>query len=87
MATSGARLQLAVAPAGTGKTTALRVLARAWTDDAGHVVGLAPSAASAAQLRDHTEIPTDTLAKLSWALARGDELPDWRQRSGRGRWC
>ena len=31
LATSGARVQLALAPAGTGKTTAMRVLARAWT--------------------------------------------------------
>jgi AAA domain len=30
MATSGARLQLAIAPAGTGKTTALRALTQAW---------------------------------------------------------
>ena len=44
LATSGARLQLALAPAGTGKTTALRVLARAWTDAGGTVLGLAPSA-------------------------------------------
>ena len=32
MATSGARLQLAIAPAGSGKTTAMRALASAWTD-------------------------------------------------------
>ena len=32
MATSPARLQLAIAPAGTGKTTAMRALAHAWTD-------------------------------------------------------
>ena len=31
MCTSGARLQLAIAPAGAGKTTAMRTLARAWT--------------------------------------------------------
>ena len=31
MATSGARLQLAIAPAGAGKTTAMRTLAAAWT--------------------------------------------------------
>jgi ABC-type nitrate/sulfonate/bicarbonate transport system ATPase subunit len=30
---------LVVAAAGNGKTTALRVLARVWTDDGGHVVG------------------------------------------------
>ena len=50
MATSGRRVQLALAPAGTGKTTALRVLSRAWTDAGGAVIGLAPSAVAAAQL-------------------------------------
>ena len=51
LAVSGARLQLAVAPAGSGKTTAMRVLARAWVSSGGNVVGLAPSAAAAAELR------------------------------------
>ena len=46
MCTSGARLQLAIAPAGAGKTTAMRTLARAWRDSGGQVVGLAPSAAA-----------------------------------------
>ena len=41
MATSGARLQLALAPAGSGKTTAMSVLSKAWTDSGGQVVGLA----------------------------------------------
>ena len=45
MATSGARLQLAIAPAGSGKTTAMRALASAWSDGGGTVIGLAPSAA------------------------------------------
>jgi hypothetical protein len=31
MCTSGARLQLAIAPAGAGKTTAMRALVLAWT--------------------------------------------------------
>jgi conjugative relaxase-like TrwC/TraI family protein len=76
MCTSGARLQLAIAPAGTGKTTAMRALTLAWTEDGGHVVGLAPSAAAAAVLAEHTGIRTDTLAKLTWSLDRGD-LPEW----------
>jgi len=82
MCTSGARLQLAIAPAGAGKTTAMRALARAWTDGSGQVVGLAPSAAAAAQLRDHTGVPAETLAKLSWSIHHGD-LPDWAERMGR----
>jgi conjugative relaxase-like TrwC/TraI family protein len=35
MCTSGARLQLAIAPAGAGKTTAMRALTMAWTEDMG----------------------------------------------------
>ena len=76
MCTSGARLQLAIAPAGAGKTTAMRALTLAWTQDGGQVVGLAPSAAAAAVLAEQTGIRTDTLAKLTWSLQHGD-LPDW----------
>jgi conjugative relaxase-like TrwC/TraI family protein len=79
MCTSGARLQLAIAPAGAGKTTAMRTLVQAWTDSGGQVVGLAPSAAAAAQLRDATGAPVETLAKLTWSIHNSD-LPDWAQR-------
>ncbi|MEO3939318.1 MobF family relaxase [Dermatophilaceae bacterium Soc4.6] len=58
MATSGHRLQLAIAPAGTGKTTAMRALASAWENGGGTLVGLAPSAAAAAALREQIH-PTD----------------------------
>ena len=65
MATSGARLQLAIAPAGSGKTTAMRALASAWTDGGGTIIGLAPSAAAADALRtsmgSHIDTQTDTL--------------------------
>ncbi|MBA2695066.1 MAG: relaxase domain-containing protein, partial [Actinobacteria bacterium] len=81
LATSGARLQLAIAPAGTGKTTTMRALATAWTDGGGQVIGLAPSAAAAAALRDHTGVHTDTLAKLVWSLEHTD-LPDWADQVG-----
>jgi hypothetical protein len=76
MCSSGARVQLAIAPAGAGKTTAMRALALAWTEDGGQVIGLAPSAAAAAVLGEQTGIRSDTLAKLTWALDHGD-LPDW----------
>jgi conjugative relaxase-like TrwC/TraI family protein len=76
MCTSGVRLQLAIAPAGAGKTTAMRALTLAWTEDGGQVIGLAPSAAAAAVLGEQTGIHTDTLAKLTWSLDHGD-LPDW----------
>ena len=65
MCTSGRRLQLAIAPAGAGKTTAMRALALAWTQDGGGVVGLAPSAAAAAVLGEQTGIRSDTLTKLT----------------------
>src|SRR5829696_2412174 len=76
MCTSGARVQLAIAPAGAGKTTAMRALTLAWTQDGGQVLGLAPSAAAAAVLGEQTGIRTDTLAKLTWSLRHG-EPPDW----------
>ena len=85
MATSGARLQLAIAPAGSGKTTAMRALAQAWTDGGGSVIGLAPSAAAADALRvsmgSQIDTQTDTLAKLTHSLEQsqvtGAEVPDW----------
>ncbi|KAA1397786.1 MobF family relaxase [Aeromicrobium ginsengisoli] len=77
MATSGARIQLGIAAAGTGKTTAMSVLTRAWETSGGNVVGLAPSAAAASALRDQTGATTDTLAKLIHAIGHGDmaQLP------------
>ena len=76
MCSSSARLQLAIAPAGAGKTTAMRALTLAWTQDGGQVLGLAPSAAAAAVLAEQTGIRADTLAKLTWSLQHGG-LPDW----------
>jgi ATP-dependent exoDNAse (exonuclease V) alpha subunit len=83
LATSGARLQLALAPAGTGKTTAMAVLTRAWTDDGGTVVGLAPSAAAAAVLGAELGAPTDTLAKLLCSLDTLNTEDDPAGRSSR----
>ena len=78
LAGSGTRVQLALAPAGTGKTTALRVLARAWTSGGGNVIGLAPSAAAAAVLGEYLDGPTDTLAKLVWSLDHPrSSRPEW----------
>jgi AAA domain/TrwC relaxase len=76
MCSSGARLQLAIAPAGAGKTTAMRAPTLACAQDGGRVLGLAPSAAAAAVLAEETGIRTDTLAKLTWSLQHGG-LPDW----------
>ena len=73
--------QLAIAPAGAGKTTAMRALTLAWTEDGGQVIGLAPSAAAAAVLAEHTGIHTDTLAKLTWSLAAPVTCPTGPARS------
>jgi len=72
MATSGARLQLGLAPAATGKTTAMGPLAAAWRNSGGNVIGLAPTAGAAEELADGADIETcDTIAKFV-QLATGE---------------
>jgi len=82
VATDRRRVQLVLAPAGAGKTTALEVLADMWTAGGGHIVGLAPSAAAAAQRGETNGITADTLARLTWALDHHQPLPDWADRIG-----
>ncbi len=69
-------MQLAIAPAGTGKTTAMRALATAWRHGGGTVIGLAPTAAAAAVLRDQLHTHCETLAKLTTSLHQR-QLPEW----------
>ncbi len=79
MATSGRSLALALAPAGTGKTTAMAALSHAWRNSGGQVIGLAPTAAAAIELSTDLSAPTDTLAKYA-DLSAGRSLwtaPDW----------
>ncbi|WP_264055832.1 MobF family relaxase [Mycobacterium nebraskense] len=76
MATSGARVQLALAPAGTGKTTAMSVLSRAWEESGGTVLGLSPSANAAQVLRNDINTSTDTIDKFIWLLHRPDATDD-----------
>ncbi|OLT22056.1 hypothetical protein BJF81_13930 [Ornithinimicrobium sp. CNJ-824] len=71
LACSGRRVQLVLAPAGSGKTTAVRVLADAWRGHVGPVIGFAPSAAAASVLAEATGIPSETLAKLVHELDHG----------------
>ena len=71
LACSGRRVQLVLAPAGSGKTTAVRVLADAWRGHVGPVIGLAPSAAAASVLAEATGVPSETLAKLVHDLDHG----------------
>ncbi len=74
LALSGNRVQLALAAAGTGKTTAMRALATAWAYSGGNVVALAPSATAAAQLGAELgdRIPADTLHKLAHEIGRSE---------------
>lgn len=65
------QVALALAPAGSGKTTAMNSLAQVAHDLGYEVIGLAPSAAAAGVLSDATGIPAETLAKLDHALTTG----------------
>ncbi|MFD8248136.1 MobF family relaxase [Nocardia sp. NPDC059691] len=69
-ATSGAGVQMANAPAGSGKTTAMRVLTDAWLASGGTVLGLAPTARAAAVLAGDIRVRVETVDKLLHVLAR-----------------
>ncbi|MCZ4499982.1 MAG: primase catalytic core, N-terminal domain [Marmoricola sp.] len=86
LATSGARVQVAIAPAGTGKTTTMRVLADAWRATGGTVLGLAPSAVAARELSKALADDADTLAKLTTDLSNGltNGLTGWLASVGPG---
>ncbi|HAM25121.1 MAG TPA: conjugal transfer protein, partial [Microbacteriaceae bacterium] len=73
LATSGRVLDVLVGPAGTGKTTALRALHRAWTATHGKnsVIGLAPSAAAADVLGQELGIRTENTAKYLHEYTHG----------------
>ena len=66
--TSGRRIDVLVGPAGSGKTTTLRGVRRAWehTYGRGSVIGLAPSAAAAAQLANSLRIGCENTAKWTY---------------------
>lgn len=65
VATSGLRVQLVLAPAGSGKTTAMGVLASAWMARGWSVTGLAPQASAAQELSAAMPgVESDTVDKL-----------------------
>lgn len=77
-ATSGRRVQLGLAPAGTGKTTAMGVLARAVSNGGGHCVAFSPTATAAAELSAALGgAPGHTLALLTSELHKvpGNRAP------------
>ncbi|WP_240644278.1 MobF family relaxase [Antribacter gilvus] len=65
VATSGRVVDVLVGPAGTGKTTTMRLLRAAWehAHGTGSVVGLAPSAAAAEVLASELRIDCENTAK------------------------
>lgn len=85
-ATSGRALQVAIAPAGTGKTVAMQVLVRAWLSEGGTMVGLAPTARAAAVLQEDidADIPVDTIDRLVYLLT--NLTPDNASRYPVPRW-
>jgi conjugative relaxase-like TrwC/TraI family protein len=60
----GRRVEVVIGPAGTGKTTMLRVATRAWDSAGYHVIGLAHTAAAADVLRREAGMPAETVAKF-----------------------
>jgi conjugative relaxase-like TrwC/TraI family protein len=76
MACSGARVQLALAPAGSGKTTAMAALTRAWEESGGRVLGLSPGANQAQLLRDDINTDTDTVDKFIWLQHHPESVDD-----------
>ncbi len=63
-ASAGMRVHTANAPAGTGKTTAIQVLATAWESGGGTVLGMAPTAAAASVLGESIGTRAETVDKL-----------------------
>lgn len=70
---SGRVLDVLVGPAGSGKTSTMKALRRAWESEhgAGSVVGLAPSAAAATVLGEDLGIQTENTAKWLFEHRRG----------------
>ncbi len=82
MASSGRRLALALAPAGTGKTTAMAALSHAWRSSGGTIIGLAPTATAAIELGEDLSATTDTIAKYVWSADPGGNPPARHHRNG-----
>ncbi|MGW5745034.1 MobF family relaxase [Amycolatopsis sp. NPDC003861] len=70
-ARSGRRLQLALAPAGAGKTSAMKVLATAWRRTGHRVYAFGPSARAAQELGASIGAKPHTLHQLTTALRCG----------------
>ncbi len=74
IASSGNGVDTVQALAGTGKTTMLRVLADTYRQAGYHVVGTAPTARAARELRDVAGVPAGTINSVARELDRGGEF-------------
>jgi conjugative relaxase-like TrwC/TraI family protein len=70
-ACGGSRIQVGIGPAGTGKTTAMRVFARAVEADGGRVLALAPTAVASTVLAEEIDVEAETAHKLVWVHKHG----------------
>ena len=78
LATTDRPLMLALAPAGTGKTTVMGVLSSGWQATGGTVLGLAPQASAAQELAAAIPgVDADTLDKLTYDLTRTPQA-EWQ---------
>lgn len=80
VATTNRQVMLALAPAGTGKTTTMGVLTTAWRTAGGNVIGLAPQASAAAVLAEAIGTRADTVDKLAYDVTTagpGARPQDW----------
>ncbi|MVU80635.1 relaxase domain-containing protein [Nocardia sp. ET3-3] len=64
LCTVGTRLAVAIGPAGSGKTTAMKAVADAWQSTGHTVIALAPSASAARELGASLHTPARTIHKL-----------------------
>ncbi|WP_067723455.1 MobF family relaxase [Nocardia yamanashiensis] len=71
LCTSGAKLAVAIGPAGTGKTTAMKAVAAAWTADGREVMALAPQKSAARILGEELGCPARTIDSLLATARRG----------------
>ena len=78
LATSPRAVVTAVGPAGAGKTTAMRAMARAVAEQGATLVGLAPSAVAARELGDSLDVEAMTvqrwLTKEAWTTLKAGDV-------------
>lgn len=69
---SGMRHDVAVGPAGAGKTTAMAAVVRAWTNDGRQVIALSPQKSAAEVLSEDIGVPAATIDSLLTRIRTGN---------------